>query len=69
MDLQLIEKKIQLLPNYMKKEALDYINSLIARENQRKKTTCFNFTWEGGLANLKNNFSSVELQHKSIEWR
>ena len=34
-----------------------------------KKKEGFKFNWEGGLSELKNKFSSVELQHKALEWR
>jgi len=29
----------------------------------------FSFSWEGGLKELKNEYTSVELQHKAMEWR
>ena len=29
----------------------------------------FTFSWEGGLSELKEKFTSVELQHKVSEWR
>lgn len=29
----------------------------------------FKFDWEGGLSNLKEKYTSVELQHKALEWR
>jgi len=29
----------------------------------------FKFVWEGGLLELKENFTSVELQRKASEWR
>ncbi|KAF5426749.1 hypothetical protein C5S42_06750, partial [Candidatus Methanomarinus sp.] len=29
----------------------------------------FVFDWEGGLLEVQENFTSVELQHKSMEWR
>lgn len=29
----------------------------------------FKFDWEGGLSELKEKFTSVELQHKASEWR
>ena len=29
----------------------------------------FKFEWEGGLSELKERFTSVELQHKALEWR
>ncbi len=27
------------------------------------------FSWEGALADLKDQYSSVELQHEAMEWR
>ncbi|KCZ71820.1 Protein of unknown function (DUF2281) [Candidatus Methanoperedens nitroreducens] len=29
----------------------------------------FRFDWEGGLSELKKKYTSVELQHKALEWR
>jgi len=35
-------------------------------KNARKK---IKFDWEGGLSKLKNKYTSVQLQHKALEWR
>jgi len=69
MDIHLIENKLDLLPEDSKREALDFIDFLIAKRKRKAVMQQFDFTWEGGLANLKNMYSSVELQHKSTEWR
>lgn len=29
----------------------------------------FMFSWKGGLADIRNTYSSVDLQHKAQEWR
>jgi hypothetical protein len=29
----------------------------------------FKFDWEGGLSEIQEKFTSVELQHKALEWR
>ena len=29
----------------------------------------FKFDWEGGLSELREKFTSVELQHRALEWR
>ncbi len=34
-----------------------------------KKTKKFAFQWEGGLRHIAEKASSVELQHKSLNWR
>jgi len=33
------------------------------------KAKGFKFDWEGCLSDIKEKFSSVELQHRSSEWR
>jgi hypothetical protein len=35
-------------------------------EEKKGKLT---FDWEGGLSDLKEKYTSVELQHKAMEWR
>ena len=35
-------------------------------ESKAKK---FRFDWEGGLSEIRGKFTSVELQHKALEWR
>lgn len=36
---------------------------------ERAKKSKFKFDWEGGLSNLKEKYTSVELQHKALECR
>lgn len=53
--LKKLEKKVDfLLSKYQEREVV------------RKK---FKFDWEGGLSDLREKFTSVELQHKALEWR
>lgn len=69
MDTNLIEHKFNTLPDDLKKEALDFIDFLIMKRRHKKSPAQFDFTWEGGLADFKDRYSSVELQHQSMEWR
>jgi hypothetical protein len=65
-----INAKIQSLPDSIKMEVLDYIEFLLSKYHPGKSgAKRFKFDWEGALANLKKEFSSVELQHKASEWR
>jgi len=65
-----IDAKIQALPESVKREVLDYIEFLLSRYQHRKgEAKGFKFDWEGGLAHLKKEFLSVELQHKASDWR
>lgn len=69
MNNQLLEKKLNELPKDLKKEALDFIDFLVTKNYQYTKKENFSFSWEGGLSELKNKYTSVSLQHDSLEWR
>lgn len=65
-----IETKVRELPESLKKEVLDYIEFLLEKHRERKiKKKRFKFDWEGGLSDIRDEFTSVELQHKASEWR
>ncbi len=65
-----MELKIRELPEDLRREVLDYIEFLLTKYKFRlKKTKKFKFNWEGGLSEIQEKFTSVELQHKSLEWR
>jgi hypothetical protein len=64
-----IESKINSLPDEFKKEVLDFIDNLIMKKKRGEHRDEFNFSWEGGLADIKEKYSSVALQHQSMEWR
>ena len=65
-----MEIAIRSLPKDLRKEVLDYMEFLLSRrKRRRRKKKGFKFHWEGALSNLKDEFTSVELQHKIPEWR
>ncbi|GAH34777.1 unnamed protein product, partial [marine sediment metagenome] len=52
------------------KELEEKVDSLLGRYREREVTgRKFKFDWEGELSDLKEKFTSVELQHKALEWR
>jgi len=70
MDEREIEKKIQDLPENLRREVLDYIEFLLKKYKSKEiKTTGFKFDWEGGLSEIREKFTSVELQHRALELR
>ena len=69
MNTRLIENKFNVLPDDLKREVLDFIDFLMAKRRQEKILSQFDFAWEGGLTDFKDDFNSVDLQHKSMEWR
>jgi len=65
-----IEAKIDKLPSHIIPEINDFVDFLLTKYGYKQiDKTKFNFDWEGGLSKLKNKFTSVELQHKALEWR
>jgi len=62
--------KIKELPEELRKEALDYIEFLLNKYKRKSAVEKgFKFDWEGGLLEIGKDFTSVELQHKALEWR
>ena len=65
-----IEVKMQELPENLRRDVLDYMEFLLKKYKGREtKAKKFEFDWEGGLSELREKFTSVELQHKALEWR
>lgn len=64
-----IEGKIRELPDDLRREVLNYVEFLLTKyKNKGATTEKFKFDWEGGLSELREKFTSVELQHKASEW-
>ncbi len=65
-----VEVKIQGLPEDLRREVLDYAEFLLRKyRGEAAKARRFRFDWEGGLSEIGEKFTSVELQHKGLEWR
>jgi hypothetical protein len=64
-----LEKKIEDLSVPLKVEVSQYIDYLVFKSKKNSKKGKFKFDWEGGLSDLKEQYTSVELQHKALEWR
>ncbi len=60
-----IEEKIQKLPTNLQYEVEKFIDTLLKKQEPQKSAK-LNPRWKGVLKNIK--LTSVELQHKSLEW-
>ena len=69
MNAQRLHARINELPIALQQEVLHYIEYLLQKYPQPKKSAQFRFDWEGGLSDLREQFTSVDLQHKALEWR
>ena len=63
-----VEEKIQTLPPDLRAEAIYYIDELVKRSKKRTFKP-FRCAAEGTLEELGARYSSVDLQHKAMEWR
>jgi hypothetical protein len=74
---QNVLQKLKVLPENQKEEVLDFMEFLVSKKKGRKIPPWgasrhrgkFKFDWEGGLTDIKIKYSSVDLQHKAMEWR
>ncbi|MEA3475139.1 MAG: DUF2281 domain-containing protein [Candidatus Cloacimonadota bacterium] len=61
-----LEESIKVLPPNLKKEVFDFVQFLLCKQTKRK--TQLSLDWAGKLQKYKNQFTSVELQKKALEW-
>jgi len=61
-----IEKKIKTLPPDIYQEVEHYIDFLMSKNKPIKKQLQLN--WKGCLKDENEPISSVELQHKALNW-
>jgi hypothetical protein len=61
------EKKLRQLPQDLQSEVEDLIDFLLKKRASRKKKRP-QLNWIGGLKEYRNQYTSVERQHKISEW-
>jgi len=62
-----IEEMVKSLPPDLQQEVSDFAQFLLEKRTRKPKGK-FRFNWEGALEDLRDRFTSVELQHKALEW-
>lgn len=62
-----LEDRIKHLPPDLRREVEDFVDFLIDRRVPHFRRT-MTFAWEGALADLRDQHTSVDLQHKILEW-
>ena len=50
-----------------KEEVAELVRALLSRRAAGSRHT-LQFTWEGALESLRGQYTSVELQHKALDW-
>ena len=65
-----IKMRMQELPEDLRREVLDYMGFLLRKyKGGETKAKKFKFDWEGGLSEIRDKFTSVELQHNALDLR
>ncbi len=63
-----IDEQMKDLPPDLQKEVEDFVEFLLERR-LRKPRGKPDFAWAGALKDLRDQYTSVQLQHKISEWR
>ncbi|MEN3335879.1 MAG: hypothetical protein V7641_5244 [Blastocatellia bacterium] len=61
------DDKIRELPPELQQEVESFIQSLAARTKSQDGTP-LRLDWRGALQELSTAYSSVDLQHKALDW-
>ena len=56
------------LPPELQQEVRDFIEFLLAKR-KRKSGKRLSQSWAGGLKDYRDQYTSLELQKKALEWR
>ena len=62
-----IVEKFNQLPPDLQEKAIKYIDSLLTQKELRRKKKK-KFDWAGGLKEFRDDYTSVELQEKALDW-
>ena len=62
-----LEEIIFLLPPELKQEVKDFAEYLL-QVKARPKQKHLRLSWAGALGDMRDEYTSVELQHKALDW-
>ena len=63
-----IDERIKNLPPALKKEVEEFVNSLL-KKRRKKNGKRLRQDWAGTLRDYRDQYTSLELQKKALEWR
>ena len=63
-----LDEVIKELPPDLHQEVADFARFLMEKRGQKPKGR-LKLDWSGALEDMKAQYTSVELQHKILEWR
>ncbi|MCP9470938.1 MAG: DUF2281 domain-containing protein [Nitrospira sp.] len=63
-----LQELLEELPPNLQQEVLDFAEFLLEKSKKRPEGVP-HFRWAGALKDLRDRYTSVELQHKASDWR
>ncbi len=63
-----LQDVVEQLPPDMQQEVRDFAEFLLEKQQQKARGKP-SFEWAGALKDLRDQYTSVELQHQVTEWR
>ncbi|MBS4029391.1 MAG: DUF2281 domain-containing protein [Ignavibacteriales bacterium] len=67
--MQTLEEKIHQLAPESQQEVERFIEFIVQKETLKKPGKKLRQDWAGALKEYRNQYTSLELQKKSLEWR
>ena len=64
-----LEEKIKQLTPEEKEHVLRFVDEILSKKSIESLDRKLSFEWAGALADLKDQYTSVELQKQINEWR
>ena len=63
-----LEKVIKELPPDLREEVLDFARYLLSKRKKARRTK-LKMDWAGALSEYRDQYTSLELQKKALDWR
>jgi len=63
-----VAEQVKKLPPELQKEVGKFVDALL-RKRRKKRGGKLKMDWAGALKDLRDKYTSVQLQHKISEWR
>jgi hypothetical protein len=66
-DMPTLKELVEQLPPELQEEARDFVEFLLEKRVTKQESE-LKLDWRGALRDLRDKYTSVELQHKILEW-
>jgi hypothetical protein len=64
-----LDELVQELPPDKQQQVRDFAESLLREHDRPRQRRRLRLTWAGGLREYRDQYTSLELQKKALEWR